>query len=88
MQRLPPEEAARAVTLYPAQILGLENEVGSLIPGRKADVVVTDAHLLEITSVVRHVFIDGVRVEHEKNRHTDFYKRYRKRLLRKMEEAR
>ncbi|MFT5059213.1 MAG: imidazolonepropionase-like amidohydrolase [Planctomycetota bacterium] len=85
---LPPEEAARAVTLYPAQILGLENEVGSLIPGRKADVVVTDAHLLEITSVVRHVFIDGVRVEHEKNRHTDFYKRYRKRLLRKMEEAR
>ena len=60
---LPAEEAARAVTLYAARILGLEQEVGSLVPGRRADVVVTDAHLLEITSKVRHVFIDGERTQ-------------------------
>ncbi|MDF1837437.1 MAG: amidohydrolase family protein [Planctomycetota bacterium] len=85
---LPAEEAARAVTLYPARILGLEKEVGSLIPGRRADVVVTDSHLLEITSKVRHVFIDGERVEHDDNRHTRFYKRYRERLHKKQAQDR
>jgi imidazolonepropionase-like amidohydrolase len=79
---LPPEEGARAVTLYPAQILGLEDQVGSLVPGRRADVLVTDGHLLEITSVVRHAFIDGVRIEHDTNRHTRFYAKYKDRLER------
>ncbi len=77
---LPAEEAVRAVTLYPARILGLDGELGSLDAGKRADLVVTDGHLLEITSQVEHVFIDGRRVDHDDNRHTRLANRYRTRL--------
>ena len=77
---LPAEEAVRAVTYYPAQILGVEDRLGSLVPGKIADVVVTSGHLLEITAPVEHLFIDGVHVDHENDRQTKFYERYRKRL--------
>ena len=49
---LPYEEALRAITYYPAQILGLEKELGSLAKGKIADVVVTDGDLLESTTEV------------------------------------
>ena len=45
-----------------------------------ADVIVTRGNLLEITSPVEHVFIDGRRVDHRSDRHTAFYERYRERL--------
>lgn len=79
---LPPEEGARAVTLYPAQILGLDDELGSLRNGNRADLVVTDGHLLEITSNVEHLFIDGARIDHTDNRQTRLYERFLKRLER------
>lgn len=56
---LPREEAVRAITLYPAMILGLEAELGSLAVGKIADLVVTTGDLLEPTSRVTQVFIDG-----------------------------
>jgi imidazolonepropionase-like amidohydrolase len=56
---LPPLEALRAITLTPARILGVEDELGSLEPGKIADLVVTEGDLLETTSPVRRVFIDG-----------------------------
>lgn len=77
---LPAEEGVRAVTLYPARILGLDDQLGSLTPGKLADVVVTRGHLLEIDSPVEHVFIDGVRVEHTDDRHSQLHRRYRRRL--------
>jgi imidazolonepropionase-like amidohydrolase len=76
---LPREEALRAITLYPATILGLVDEIGSLSPGRRADLVVTDGDLLEITTRVIHLYIDGVPVDLS-NRQTRFYERYRARL--------
>ena len=79
---LPPEEGARAVTLYPARILGLDEELGSLRNGNRADILVTDGHLLEITSNVQHMFIDGVRIDHTDNRQTRLYQRFLKRLER------
>ena len=85
---LPKEEAARAVTLYAAQILGLEDKLGSLQPGRKADILVTDGHLLEITSNVRLEFLDGQLIQHNKNRQTELYERYRNRLQRFEHKAR
>ena len=77
---LPAEEAVRSVTLYAARILGLDAELGSLDAGKRADLVVTDGHLLEITSQVEHVFIDGRRVDHDDNRHTRLASKYRTRL--------
>ena len=78
---LPREEALRSITYYAARIAGLEDEVGSLAPGKVADVVVTDGDLLEIATHVDAVFIDGVQADLS-NRQTDFYDRYRSRLMR------
>ena len=36
------EEAVRAATVNPAKAIGLEKECGVLLPGRKADILVTD----------------------------------------------
>jgi imidazolonepropionase-like amidohydrolase len=78
---LPREEALRAITYYPARILGIERELGSLAPGKIADVVVTDGDLLEIRTRVEYLFIDGVQVD-PANRQTELYERYRQRLHR------
>jgi imidazolonepropionase-like amidohydrolase len=78
---LPREEAVRAVTFYPAQALGLEAQLGSLAPGKIADVILTDGDLLEITTHVETVFIDGRQVSLE-TRHTRFRDKYNARLER------
>jgi imidazolonepropionase-like amidohydrolase len=79
---LPLEEAVRAVTYYPAQILGLDDRLGSLVPGKLADVVVTEGHLLEVTGRVTHVFIDGALVAHDDNKQTRLYAKYLARMRR------
>jgi len=82
---LPVEEAVRAVTLTPAELLGLDDRLGSLAPGKLADILVTEGHLLEAAGSVDYVFIEGRQVE-LKNRQTDLYARYQRRL-RQMEGA-
>jgi len=72
---LPREEALRAITYYPARILGIEAEVGSLAVGKAADLVLTDGDLLEITSRVEGLWIDGQPASLE-NRQTELYERY------------
>jgi imidazolonepropionase-like amidohydrolase len=76
---LPYAEALRAITYYPAEILGLERELGSLAAGKIADIVVTDGDLLEATTRVTHVLIDG-EPQDLGNRQTELYERYRARL--------
>ena len=78
---LPWKEALRAITLYPARVLGVEDRLGSLDPGKIADVVVTDGDPLEIASRTEYVFIDGVQVDLS-NRQSRFYEKYRARLRR------
>lgn len=56
---LPKAEALKAVTLYPAQILSVGHRIGSIEPGKLANLVVTDGDLLETRTHVRHLFIDG-----------------------------
>ena len=78
---LPHEEALRAITYTPAKLLGLVQELGSLAVGKIADVVVTDGDLLEATTRVSAVLIDG-RVQDLGNRQTELYETYRERLHR------
>jgi len=78
---LPREEALRAITLTPARILGLESELGSLRPGKVADVVITDGDLLEASTRVLHVLIDG-QSQDLSNRQTELYEYFRERTLR------
>jgi len=75
---LPPEEALRAITLYPAQILGVDADLGSIQPGRLADLVVTDGPPLEITSAVERVYIAGRAIPLE-SRHTRLFEKWRSR---------
>jgi imidazolonepropionase-like amidohydrolase len=53
------EAALRAITLSPAEILGVADRVGSLKVGKDADFVVFNGHPLEGTSSVRATWIDG-----------------------------
>ena len=56
---LPYDEALKAVTIYPAQIFGLADQVGTLETGKLANVVVTDGDPLELTTDVKYLFIKG-----------------------------
>jgi imidazolonepropionase-like amidohydrolase len=72
---LPEEEALKAITLYPAQILGVADLVGAIEPGRWADLVVTDGNPLEITTKVEQVWIAGRPIPME-SRHTRLFEKY------------
>lgn len=75
---LPRDVALRAITLAPAQILGLDDLVGSIEPGKLANLVVSRGDPLEIRSAITHVFIKGVPVPMT-SRHTELYEKYRNR---------
>lgn len=53
------EDALRAFTIWPAEILGAANQLGSIEPGKIANLTVTRGDLFERNSRVAHVFIDG-----------------------------
>jgi imidazolonepropionase-like amidohydrolase len=55
------EAAYRSVTLYPAQILGLDHVLGSIAPNKSASFVLTDGDLLEPGTSIEQVWIDGVK---------------------------
>ncbi|TKJ29993.1 amidohydrolase [bacterium (candidate division B38) B3_B38] len=74
---LPKEEALKGVTIYPAQIFGVDKDYGSIEVGKVANIIVTDGCPLEITTQVRHVLIDGKPVDLS-NKHTELYEKYRK----------
>ena len=67
---LPKDEALKAVTLYPAQIMNVADRLGSIEKGKVANLVVTDGDLLEVRTHVRYLFIDGRRVPLT-SRHTE-----------------
>jgi imidazolonepropionase-like amidohydrolase len=52
-------DALRAFTIWPAQILGVENQLGSIEIGKIANLTVTRGDLFDRNSRVAHVFIDG-----------------------------
>ncbi len=56
------ETALRALTVNPAQFLGLDDRVGSLTPGLDGDVVVWSGDPLDVTSRAEHVFVTGTEV--------------------------
>ncbi len=72
---LSPEEGLKAVTLYPAQILGLSDQLGTLQVGKVANVIVTDCDPLELTTDVKYPFIRG-QLTSTDNRHKRLYEKY------------
>lgn len=56
---LPREAALKCVTLNPAEILGIHHRVGSLEPGKDADMVIWSGHPFDFYSKVEKIFING-----------------------------
>lgn len=52
-------EALEAITIRPAEILGLENRIGSLEVGKDADVVIWDRHPFDLQAHVTHTIVNG-----------------------------
>lgn len=53
-------DAYRAITLNPAKMFGLEADLGSLEAGKVANIIVTDGDILEASTVVNQVWVDGM----------------------------
>ncbi|MCH7988327.1 MAG: amidohydrolase family protein, partial [Planctomycetes bacterium] len=72
-------EGLRAVTLSAAEVLGISDQLGSLTPGKLANLVISDGPPLQHTAQIKGVFIEGNPFAPE-SRQTRFYERYRRRL--------
>jgi imidazolonepropionase-like amidohydrolase len=60
---LPRDEALRALTIAPAEILGVGEQLGSIEKGKIANLVVTNGDLFDAKTKIRYVFVDGKRFE-------------------------
>ena len=54
------EEALKFVTLNPAKMLHVDKRVGSLKPGKDADLVLWSADPLSIYAVAEKTYVDGI----------------------------
>lgn len=76
---LPEEEALRAVTLYPARFLGIDDRVGALAEGLDATLLVTTGSPLEYETQIEEIYIQGRAVDMD-DVHRLFYQKYRQRI--------
>ena len=79
-------EALAMITSGPAQAIGMGGDIGSLAPGRRADVVIWSGDPLEGSSAAEQVFIDGVQQPLD-SRQTKLLQRYRHLPRRELPEA-
>ena len=75
---LPHEAALKSITLHPAEMLGVNDRLGSLSPKKEATFIAADGDMFDIRSNVKRMWIEGKEVE-LKSRHTRLYDKYRKR---------
>lgn len=72
---LPYEDAVRSVTIWPAEILGVADKVGTLEKGKHATLFVSNGDPLETETQVSAAWIQGRKVDLT-NRHTELYHKY------------
>jgi imidazolonepropionase-like amidohydrolase len=75
---LPEAEALKGITLYPAQLMGVADHLGSIEPGKDATLFVCDGNIFDLRSNVKRMWIAGREVSLE-SRHTRLYEKYRNR---------
>lgn len=69
------EEALKAVTINPAEIFGMADELGSLEVGKRANLFVADGDPFETKTKIPYVFIDGYQIAID-NRHIQLYEEF------------
>ncbi len=76
---LNPEQALKALTLYPAQILGIDNQTGTLEPGKDATLIISEGDALDMrTSNITMAFIQGRNISLD-NLQKDLYQKFKQR---------
>ncbi len=70
------DSALASITLWPAQILGVDGDLGSIERGKLATLILTDADILEVTSNVTRAWIDGREIDLT-NKQTKLRDKYR-----------
>ena len=75
---LPYEQAIRGLTLYPARLLGLDKQLGSIEAGKDATLILVDGDILDLRSKVKRQWITGVEQDLS-SRHTRLHDRYKSR---------
>lgn len=78
---LPREEAIKTLTLYPAKILGLDDRMGSIVKGKDASLIIADGDLLELSTRIEQVYIQGREV-HMDDKHRRLFEKYQERYQR------
>ncbi len=73
------DDALKAVTLWPAEIIGLGDELGSLEPGKRATFFAATGDALEVTTQIQRAWIDGEEYDLSRDRQRQLYERYRER---------
>jgi imidazolonepropionase-like amidohydrolase len=56
---LPEEEAIKAVTINAAELMGLDDRIGSLEPGKQATLMITTGTPIDMTSDIEQAYIQG-----------------------------
>jgi imidazolonepropionase-like amidohydrolase len=69
------EEALKAITIVPAQILGVDEAMGSIEAGKQATLFIADGDIFETSTQVEQVFINGWKVPME-SRQTRLYEEF------------
>ena len=64
-QGMDPFAALQAITINPARHLGIQDKVGSLEVGKDADIVIADGNIMESSTIVRAVYINGIKVRRQ-----------------------
>jgi imidazolonepropionase-like amidohydrolase len=75
---LPADEALKAITLYPAQIMGVDDRIGAIEPGKDGTLFACTGDILDLRANVSHLWMAGHEVSLE-SRHTRLYDKYRNR---------
>jgi imidazolonepropionase-like amidohydrolase len=73
---LPVGEGLRAVTLNAAELLCFEDLMGSLDPGKRADIPVTDGDPLQARIWIDRMFIGGREVDPRDKKHDALYREF------------
>jgi len=75
---LPKDVALKAITIYPAEIFGVADRLGSLEVGKQASLIVTDGDPLELRTNIKRVYIAGEEIPMD-SRHTLLYEKFKRR---------
>jgi imidazolonepropionase-like amidohydrolase len=72
---LPPDAAIKAITAWPAKILGVADRKGTLEPGKDADLVIATGDIMDHRTEVTQVFIAG-QAQSLETKHTRLYRQF------------